>query len=257
MLQAEASEHEAALTRPIAETEARLTRLRHALRDIDQSLSDLGFLFRAAESELARVFAAMRWDFVTTTLPDIRHRLRERVAGMGRTSERARFRTHAFDEARRLAETSVHAWLAGIEPEAERLYREATARFCHLSNEYLRRVKEEAGGTGTSTAPMFDEDAGFQERRRFYFTSLMTLTSPSPMAWLVDHVAPAPWRIRSVGRAADEYLLHLIDTNSHRVENDLRERVLESRRWLEGEIRNRLAAAVSSGERARAPASDP
>ena len=44
--------------------------------------------------------------------------------------------------------------------------------------------------------------------------------------------------------------MHLLESNSHRVENDFRDRTRESRRWLEGRIRDRLTAAVHSAERA-------
>jgi hypothetical protein len=45
-------------------------------------------------------------------------------------------------------------------------------------------------------------------------------------------------------------LIHLLESNSHRVENDLKDRTRESRRWLEGQIRTRLAGALHSAERA-------
>jgi hypothetical protein len=48
---------------------------------------------------------------------------------------------------------------------------------------------------------------------------------------------------------ATAYLTHLLESNSHRVENDLKDRTRESRRWLEGQIRTRLAGALHSAER--------
>jgi hypothetical protein len=47
-----------------------------------------------------------------------------------------------------------------------------------------------------------------------------------------------------------------LETNSHRVENDFRDRARESRRWLEGQIRARLAGALRSAERAVTAAVD-
>jgi non-ribosomal peptide synthetase component E (peptide arylation enzyme) len=51
-------------------------------------------------------------------------------------------------------------------------------------------------------------------------------------------------------------LAHLLETNSHRVENDFRDRARESRRWLERQIRACLAGALRSAERAVAVAVD-
>jgi hypothetical protein len=45
------------------------------------------------------------------------------------------------------------------------------------------------------------------------------------------------------------YSTHLLESNSHRVENDRKERTRESRRWLEGQIRTRMADALQSAER--------
>ena len=59
-----------------------------------------------------------------------------------------------------------------------------------------------------------------------------------------------------VARAAAAYLTHLLESNSHRVENDFRDRTRESRRQLEGQIRARLANARRSAERAVAVAVD-
>jgi len=52
------------------------------------------------------------------------------------------------------------------------------------------------------------------------------------------------------------YLTHLVESNSHRVENDLKDRARESRRWLEGQIRRRLTGALGSAERATVMAAE-
>lgn len=49
---------------------------------------------------------------------------------------------------------------------------------------------------------------------------------------------------------------HLLESNSHRVENDLKDRTRGSRRWLEGQIRGRLTAALRSAERGLVAASE-
>ncbi len=62
--------------------------------------------------------------------------------------------------------------------------------------------------------------------------------------------------LESVQREASDYLGQLLEHNSTRVVNDLDERVLESRRRLESEVRDRLRegldSAVQALERARA-----
>lgn len=73
---------------------------------------------------------------------------------------------------------------------------------------------------------------------------------------MTDRFAPRGVRQAHVARAATAYLAHLLESNSHRVENDLKDTTRESRRWLEGQIRTRLASALHSAERAVAVATE-
>jgi len=84
----------------------------------------------------------------------------------------------------------------------------------------------------------------------------MHVNGGSPLTWLMDRFASEGVRRTHVARAATAYLTHLLESNSHRVENDLKERTRVSRRWLEGQIRVRLAGALQSAERALTVAVD-
>jgi hypothetical protein len=84
----------------------------------------------------------------------------------------------------------------------------------------------------------------------------MHTTAGTPVTWLIDRFAPHRVRRTHVERAAAAYLTHLLDTNSHRVENDFKDRARESRRWLEAQIRARLDGALRSAERAATVALD-
>jgi hypothetical protein len=129
-----------------------------------------------------------------------------------------------------------------IEPVAEELYVRATDRFVALARDFLRRV-DVAGED-------LDLEQHFRKRRGFYFTSLMTLTGRPPGAGLVDLVRTAQKQRERARRDANAYLRRLLESNSARVANDLTDRVLESRRRLEAEIRSTLDRATASAERA-------
>jgi hypothetical protein len=243
-LLAEIAEREGALVRPLHLTEARVERLRRALADADRSLVDLGHLFSAAEMNLGRAFAQMRTQFVSEARPRALADLDAWIDTQAGRVPRGRLRGQAFDAARAITTRAIQAWLEAIEPRAEDLYERTTERFVTLANEFLGRLA--TGGTEGH----LEVDRGFHERRHFYAASLMSLTAAGPLAWLGDRLLPRAWRVRRVARAARGYAAHLFSTNTMRVENDLRERVLESRRWLEHAIRARLGEAVESGERA-------
>lgn len=251
-LLAELDEEEAALRRPLGETEARVERLRTAFADVDRSMHDLRFLFDAVEVDMGRVLARQREEFVRESLPALRRRLTAWVEEHGHALRGTALRAAAFAEARRLVNETVADWLTGIEPEVAALYREATARFVRLAREHLARVAADAPGLTVDDEPPPPD--GFDARRGFYFASLMSLTATGPRAWLIDRLAPRARRKRHVARAAAAYVAHLLDTNTHRVESDLRERTRDSRQRLERAIRRGLADALDSAERGLAVA---
>jgi ribosome biogenesis GTPase A len=234
-----------ALRRPIEEIVARVTRLRAVLDDLDRSLVDLRFLFDAVEAELGRQFEQYRSQFFSETVPGLQARVSDWMASHHSTDRS--LRAQALEEAHRLSVYAVDEWLRTIEPVAIALYREATERLIRLANDYISRVATDAGDVDADDVPL---EMGFRLRRRFYFTSLMHVTGGSPLTWLVDRFAPEGVRQAHVARAATAYVTHLLESNGHRVENDLKERTRESRRWLEGLIRTRLAGALHSAERA-------
>lgn len=244
-LVAELRQCDEALRRPIADIEARKARLQRAVADLDRSLGDLRFLFDAVEMDLGKEFEQRRVQFVAGALPELQTELTDWLGKS--TSARRSPRTQALEEAHGLVIRAIEAWLRRIEPEAGALYQKATDRLIQLANDYLSRVAHDAGDLDANDLP---PELGFRARRQFYFTSLMHVTGSSPLTWLVDRFAPKTARQRHAAGAAADYMRHLLDANSHRVENDLKDRALESRRWLEGQIRNRLAAALRSAERA-------
>jgi predicted GTPase len=240
----ELAQRQDALRRPLVELEARVVRLRRALLDLDQSLIELRFRFDAAEADLGRRFEQQRTRFIEST-SQLHHNLCAWIDA--RTASGHSLRRDAFEEASRLATMAIERWFDAVEPEASRLYREATDRFVEVANDCIRRVAAEAAGLDVDELPA---EIGFRMRRQFYFTHLMHTTGGTPVTWLIDRFVPKRVRKAHVDRAAAAYLRHLLDTNSHRVENDFKDRARESRRWLEGQIRARLDAALRSAERA-------
>ena len=132
-----------------------------------------------------------------------------------------------------------------IEARAEEMYVRSTDRFVALARDFLQRVN--AGEDLTI-------EQQFRKRRGFYFTHLMTLTGQPPGATLLGVIGTAKQRRARALRDASEYLRRLLESNSSRVANDLSDRVLESRRLLEKEIRATLDRAAASAERALARA---
>jgi hypothetical protein len=245
VLLAEIAEREAALRRPLQATEARVAKLREAANGTERLLSDLGALFAATEADLARRYEAHRAVFVGRALGEALAEL-DRV--LGGAAHDATLRALALKQADAIAERRVLAFLAEAEPFGEQLYTQATERFVTLTRGFLAELLAQEGGPG----PLFDVQAGFQKRRGFFLTHLMSRTHVGFWTWLGDVVR---FRLaRRVRRHATGYLRELVNANTMRIVGDLRDRVLESRRSLEHEVTQRLTEAVAAGERALAAA---
>lgn len=246
-LLAEIAEREAALRRPLQATEARVAKLREAASGTERLLADLGALFAATEADLARRYEARRAAFAEQAIPGSLDELDRFIAS--RPADRS-LRDGALREASAIAERRVREFLADAEPQGERLYLQATGRFVTLTNAMLAELVGEEAAVG----PGLEAQDGFQRRRGFFFTHMMSHTHVGFWAALGDALRLG--LVPRVRRHAAEYLRELVFANTMRIVGDLRDRALESRRALERQVVQRLIEAVAAGERALAAASE-
>jgi hypothetical protein len=144
----------------------------------------------------------------------------------------------------------IRTWLTEVEPHAELLYRRAGTRFVALANEFLRSLTDSGDPSFEHLPRSLDPDAGFRAPRRFYFTDLMHLTGVNPIVSLADLVLTHRLAIEFVTRHVTLYAERLLTANSSRVTSDLRERLTESRRALESELRFMVKEISTSATRA-------
>jgi GTP-binding protein EngB required for normal cell division len=241
----------AALTRPVEESARRVRELGQVGAATERALLDLRPLFTGEEERLSREFALQAEAFVGRAWPESPATLRADWA-TGRFNHATRGET--LEYANRLARSLVYPWLEEAETRAEAAYREAAGRFTAGLERQLERLASLANDTPTGFDP--DGIGGFRVRRHFAFSDRMSYHYPvSPWPVLLDSLLPAPVRRRRRRRRAEAYLSDLLKVNASRVAGDLSERVRESRREAEAEIRERLRrlsqAAGSALERAR------
>jgi len=78
-------------------------------------------------------------------------------------------------------------------------------------------------------------------RSRFTFEDFIgTAQPPSPLRWLADLFLPIVGARKVITNEAREFLQYLLEVNSSRVQNDVLNRIQESRDRLEVEIRKLL-----------------
>lgn len=112
-------------------------------------------------------------------------------------------------------------------------------RFVGLANGYLAKASRIAA------APL-DAESGFRVPPRAFFTEMLALTGRSPIRWMADVVRGS----RGMRSEVSRYFSWLLEVNAHRVASDLTDRVTESRRLLELEIRARLREVAAVSQRA-------
>ena len=86
-----------------------------------------------------------------------------------------------------------------------------------------------------------DPEKGFRVRSRFTFEDFIGIAQPpSPLRWLADIFLPYMGARSLITGEASEFLRHLLEVNSSRVQNDVLNRIQESRDRFEVEIRKLL-----------------
>jgi hypothetical protein len=91
----------------------------------------------------------------------------------------------------------------------------------------------------------------FRTGSEFQFYDFVHIAIPaSPVRYVVDLLLGAVRAHSLINADAHEFLDRLLETNSERVRNDLENRVSESRRQLEAEIRSMLRELSAIAERA-------
>jgi hypothetical protein len=78
----------------------------------------------------------------------------------------------------------------------------------------------------------------------------MHLTAVNPVTWLIDQFRSASSAVNSISDDAARYAERLLTSNSSRVVFDLRDRLSESRRALESELRFILKEISATATRA-------
>lgn len=248
------AEEREALCQPISESERRVAATREILTSAERSMHDLGFLFMAEQQRLSDLFVSRRKEFLKSALPQARKKLESSVRdgkrGMGPVHRRRSMR-----EAQRIVRELVVPWLEAEQADAEAEYRQVTRRFIQIGNDFLQKLAD-AGAGGLARMPhALDMDAGFQVRSRFVFRDLIEVAEPaSPLRWLADLALGAAGMHRAIDASAAEFVGHLLEVNSSRVQSDILNRVQESRNRLEAEIRKLLHDVARVAEQALAHA---
>jgi hypothetical protein len=142
-------------------------------------------------------------------------------------------------------------WLKPEQEEGERQYRAVATRFVEMGNNFLKKLAGAGLSELTRMPHALDPESGLRVRSRFVFEDFIgTAQPPSPLRWLADVFLPLVGARKVITNEAREFLRHLLEINSARVQNDVLNRIQDSRGRLEAEIRKLLHEVSRIAEQA-------
>jgi predicted GTPase len=249
------SEDRDALQRPIEESERRIELMRETINEAERSMRELDYLFMAELHRISDLFGERHKRFFASAWTESETEFGEELPsvplGFG-----PHYRRRVMHLVQEISRRRVMPWLKPEQEEGERQYRAVAFRFVEMGNNFLKKLVDAGLSELTRMPHALDPEEGFRVRSSFTFEKfLSTADPPSPLRWLADVFLPLVGARRVITNEAREFLRYLLEINSARVQNDVLNRIQESRDRLQIEIRKLLheisRIAVQALDRAR------
>ena len=229
-----------ALQRPIEESERRIELMRKTINEAERSMHELSFLFMAEQHRLSDLFGERHKHFFHSAWTESEAEFGEGLAsiplGFG-----PHYRRRVMHLAQEISRRRVMPWLKPEQEEGERQYRAVALRFVEMGNNFLIQLAGAGLSELTRMPHALDPEKGLRVRSRFIFEDFIGTAQPtSPLRWLADIILPLVGARKVITNEAREFLRHLLEVNSARVQNDVLNRIQDGRGRLEAEIRKLL-----------------
>lgn len=234
------NENRDALLRPVEESERRIELMKQTIGEAERSMRELGFLFMAEQHRISDLFGDRHKQFYDSTGKEAEAEFNRELSSIPRGFGPS-YRKSVMHLAQEISISKITPWLKPEQEEGERQYRAVALRFVDMGNNFLKKLADAGLSELTRMPHALDPEKGFRVRSRFVFEKFIgTAEPPSPLRWLADVFLPLVGARKMIANEAREFLLHLMETNSSRVQNDVLQRIQESRDRLEVEIRKLL-----------------
>lgn len=235
------------LTRPMEESQRRIAALEAEAARIEGSLGDLAYLLEGEQARLSAVFSERRAAFLAQVKGGALAELAQQVRSVRACGPRLRSR--AMQTADEIARSRMEPWVAAEQDAANEAFGRTVDRFVTLAREFIDRLApmdEPMAGI----SPVDEIAVAIDPETRFYFQTLAHgHAEGDPFAFVLDLGRGILGLRQRIGRNAEAALVRLLERNATRVQNDLDERVSDSRRRLESRIRTLLGEALASARR--------
>jgi ribosome biogenesis GTPase A len=243
-----------ALLRPIEESEQRIATMKQTITEAERSMRELGYLLMSEQHRLSDFFLDRRKAFLARELG----RATEEFEGFIRAAPRTLgsvHRRYVMREAQAIARREIVPWLQPEQEEGEKQYREVGRRFAQMGNDFLTKLTESGIPELGRRLHALDPETGFRVRSEFRFKEFLYIAEPSSPLRRFGDVILALFGFRSlIDKDARRFLDWLFEVNSSRAQNDVLNRIEESRNRLEADIRKLLHEVSRIAEQALARA---
>jgi GTP-binding protein EngB required for normal cell division len=239
-----------ALQRPIEESERRIELMKETINEAERSMRELGFLFMAEQQRISDLFVERHKRFFHSAWAESEAQFGEELPS-GPLGCGPHYRRRLMRLAQEISRRRVMPWLKPEQEEGERQYRAVANRFMEMGNNFLKKLADAGLSELTRMPHALDPEKGFRVRSRFTFEDFIgTAQPPSPLRWVADIFLPFVGARKVITNDAREFMQHLLEVNSSRVQNDVLNRIQESRDRLEVEIRKLLHEVSRIAEQA-------
>jgi GTP-binding protein EngB required for normal cell division len=236
-----------ALLRPIADSRRLVEQLSATIADAERSLNDLAYLFKAEQERVSGKCAERREKFLAEALPAALMQFHEAI---GRTQCRGfALRSLATALAQEISRDWLDRWLSQERPAAEQMYRQSAERFVGMANEFLERLADSGGAALADLPRSVTAETGFTKESRLYYAEHFGFPRQTFLGWLGELFHTRQRQVATIEAEVRRYLDTLLTINSTRILNDLDERVRDSARRLEAQIRWHLKEVRDTARR--------
>jgi GTP-binding protein EngB required for normal cell division len=247
-------EDRSALLRPIEESEQRIAAMKRTIAEAERSMREFGYLLMGEQYRLSDLFLDRRKLFVAEMMPKATAEFENFLGSAPRTLGSVH-RRYVMREAQAIARRDIVPWLQTEQEEGEKQYRMVGRRFAQMGNDFLRKLAEAGIPELGRMLQALDPETGFRVRSEFRFRDFIEIAQPaSPLRWLADVCLGFMGFRYRIDQDARRFLDWLFEINSSRVQNDVLNRIEESRSRLEAEIRKLLHEVSRIAEQALARA---
>ncbi|HTU51179.1 MAG TPA: dynamin family protein [Acidobacteriaceae bacterium] len=229
-----------ALQRPIEESERRIILVKETINEAERSMRELNFLFMAEQQRISDMLIERHQRFFRSAWTESEAEFKRELANVP-VSFGPHYRRRLMQLAQAISRRKVTPWLKLEQEEGERQYRDVAIRFTQMANSFLKKLADAGLSELTRMPHALDPEKGFRVRSRFTFLDFIEIAQPaSPLRWLADIFLPIVGGRKLIVNHARDFLQHLLEVNCARVQNDILQRIQESRGHLEVEIRKLL-----------------